>query len=259
MQLRDHLFRLLFAASLGLGAACFESGSEVECPQGSSGCSCRDDGSCNASLVCNADGNCIDPDCVDGTQACPCYGNGSCDPGLTCTNNICQPGAGSTGAVTTVAASETGDPGGTADSGTDSTGPGQTSDVADSSTDDGADTGSGPTGPGDSGSSTPCGSDCGPGQACDVDAMACVATDYGPCSAGVDLCAPPAVCDDLGAGYFVCAQPCMEAAPDCSAEGSATPICVEVSGCQLMCSGDVDCPPYFGMTCHEGRCAFAAG
>jgi len=241
--------QLLFAASLGLAAACFESGDAVECPAGSSGCGCRDDGSCNADLVCNADGNCIDPNCVDGSLACPCYGNGSCDAGLVCTSNICQQGSGTTG----VGGTTTGGPDASSSGGDASSTAGQTTDVADSG-DTVAEVDSGPAD-----SAGGCAVGCGPGEVCNIETNSCVATDYGPCAPGLDLCVPPAVCDDLGDGSFVCATPCVEAAPTCTAAEGAEVTCVEISGCRIVCSSDADCPPYEGMTCQVDRCAYVDG
>ena len=213
---------------------------------------CREDGTCNASLECNADGNCVDPNCVDGTQACPCYGNGSCDSGLVCSNNICQPGsAGSTGSPPPTTSE-----GQTTDSGPDdSTSDAGSTDAADSSGTV-ADVDSGPA---DTGTGSSCDPVCDVGQACSTATDQCVETAYGPCSPELDLCAPPAVCDDLGGGYFVCATPCVEAAPMCPPERGVEIACVEVSGCQIPCNGDDECPPYEGMACQDNRCAYAAG
>ena len=239
--------RVLFALGLGFGAGCFDSGDQVECPVGTSGCVCRDDGSCNGSLDCNADGNCVDPNCVEGTQACPCYGNGSCDSGLTCTGNICQPGSGgSTGSPPSTTSGNDSGPG-------DSTTDGGSTAAVDSG-DTVADIDSGPA---DTGTGS-CPRTCGVGQACEVTTGQCVDTAYGPCSPELDLCQPPAVCDDLGGNSFVCATPCVEATPMCPTEPTAEIVCVEVSGCQIPCDGDDDCPPYEGMGCHDKRCAYPA-
>lgn len=62
------------------------------CPDGSAGCPCYGNSTCDADLVCSPAGICQPEDCPEGTQGCPCYGNASCNAGLECSDaNVCEP------------------------------------------------------------------------------------------------------------------------------------------------------------------------
>ncbi len=65
----------------------------MPCPEGSSGCPCYGNGTCDSALEC-VDGACLDPGCVEGTEDCPCYANGTCNAELECTElQVCKPDA----------------------------------------------------------------------------------------------------------------------------------------------------------------------
>ncbi len=97
MKLRPGL--LAIAACLGLALSCFAdpvpsdtgSGETGEtCPEGSAGCPCYPNSTCDAELEC-MNGTCFDPGCDEGTEDCPCYPNGTCNEGLECTDdNSCK-------------------------------------------------------------------------------------------------------------------------------------------------------------------------
>lgn len=58
------------------------------CPDGSDGCSCRGDGTCDGPLVCQA-GVCGEPICPMGSAGCDCRG-GVCDGELVCEEGTCR-------------------------------------------------------------------------------------------------------------------------------------------------------------------------
>ena len=66
------------------------SGTEGEaCPDGSAGCACYGNGTCDADLECIAD-TCKLPECVPGSLNCDCY-EGVCFTGLLCMDGVCKP------------------------------------------------------------------------------------------------------------------------------------------------------------------------
>jgi hypothetical protein len=93
----------LILASLVLATGCFEdpnagqtntaaSSSETgepACPDGSAGCDCYGNNTCDAELLCE-DGTCKLPECVPGSLNCDCY-QGECFAGLVCTDGTCKP------------------------------------------------------------------------------------------------------------------------------------------------------------------------
>lgn len=87
--------RWLFA--LGLVAGCFSDSSsggggtgDLACPDGSSGCPCYGNGTCDVELTCQAELQlCFSESCVAGAQDCPCD-DGECAAGLVCDAQVCQ-------------------------------------------------------------------------------------------------------------------------------------------------------------------------
>src|SRR5262245_33961470 len=95
----------LLALPLALSSGCFEdpnagttasttasSSSETggaACPDGSAGCDCYGNNTCDGELVCE-DGTCKLEECVAGSLNCDCY-QGECFAGLTCQDDICKP------------------------------------------------------------------------------------------------------------------------------------------------------------------------
>jgi hypothetical protein len=109
MRMTAH-FALLALALAAAGCrsgfdASEESGGESDtgtpCPEGSPGCPCYGNSSCDGELVCTG-GYCLDPDCTEGTENCPCYPNSTCNGDLVCEpSGICKPPAGTDGGTTT--------------------------------------------------------------------------------------------------------------------------------------------------------------
>ena len=95
--LRLVLFAAPLAAPLALGAGCFNdpragetnSGETGGCPDGTAGCACYGNNTCNTDLLCE-DGICKLPECVAGSLNCDCY-QGECFSALVCTEGICKP------------------------------------------------------------------------------------------------------------------------------------------------------------------------
>jgi hypothetical protein len=104
-MVRAVLTLTLLAAPLALSAGCFAdpnvgqttnttSSNESEtggpaCPDGSAGCACYGNDTCDAELVCE-DGICKLPECVEGSLNCDCY-EGQCFAGLVCMDGTCKP------------------------------------------------------------------------------------------------------------------------------------------------------------------------
>lgn len=59
------------------------------CPDGSAGCDCYGNNTCDAELLCE-DGTCKLPECVSGSLNCDCY-EGDCFSGLVCSDGTCKP------------------------------------------------------------------------------------------------------------------------------------------------------------------------
>ncbi len=104
------MFRRLLLAVL-IACACFSepgveppvSGSSTssDCEPGTTGCACRDDGSCDPSLECIAGSQiCAPQGCTPGTLACVCVG-GACLGDLACVDGVCD-GPSATGSTTAV-------------------------------------------------------------------------------------------------------------------------------------------------------------
>lgn len=91
------LLGVAFAAGLFVG--CFkDSGGNDEgasetggCSEGTSGCVCYGNGTCDAGLECS-ENVCVPEGCDEGSLDCNCYGNGTCDAGLECMDGVCKPG-----------------------------------------------------------------------------------------------------------------------------------------------------------------------
>jgi hypothetical protein len=97
-MLRVGLTLALLALPLALSTGCFEdpnagntASSETgeACPDGSAGCDCYGNSTCDAELVCEA-GTCKLPECVAGSLNCDCY-QGECFAGLVCMDGTCKP------------------------------------------------------------------------------------------------------------------------------------------------------------------------
>jgi len=234
-------WRPLVACAAFLLTGCFSDPqpAPAECVDGASGCSCYGNGTCDESLVCNTDNNCVATDCQDGRLECPCYGNGTCDSGLVCTSNICQPQ--STGG--------TGVPGST----------GTTSMSGTSMSSVGVDTGEPETtSRGDSSSGAPMTStsgpdpvcDCPSGQVCLPPSLACVDSPYVPCSAGV-CSLPMSICASEGVTGSICAPSCGAAAECPAVPGAMPPECTEGGGCVIPCEDATDCSWLRNGTCQS--------
>lgn len=75
----------------GAGATCTEGvcqpADEPPCPEGSAGCPCYANGTCDEGVC--AGGVCPEEDpCPEGSTGCPCYANGTCDEGA-CVDAVC--------------------------------------------------------------------------------------------------------------------------------------------------------------------------
>jgi len=232
----------LAAGLLGMFAACFSEADPIGCTPGSNGCECSE-GTCDGSLECNADSNCVDPDCTVGAASCTCYGNGTCDPGLSCESSLCQPAEGATGSVS---ATGTGNASGTDDGPGSSDTAAGTTEAADG-TSTGAATGHDGTEGGDCGG-CPIGDACFPGGQCSP-------TPYVPC--GLEGACPVGVCEDLGQGAAdVCAPPCRDVS-ECPQIPGVTVECIQKSGCKIVCENKDDCGSHPGVTCIDGEfCGF---
>ena len=93
----------LLALPLALSTGCFDDPNAGEtnatassagetgeaCPDGSAGCDCYGNSTCDAELLCE-DGTCKLPECVAGSLNCDCY-NGECFSGLLCMDGTCKP------------------------------------------------------------------------------------------------------------------------------------------------------------------------
>lgn len=80
---------------MGAGETGGSGGTSAGCPEGSAGCDCYGNQSCDDDLVC-ADGKCLPPGCAPGTENCTCDA-GTCGQGLQCNDGICRPRTGGTG------------------------------------------------------------------------------------------------------------------------------------------------------------------
>lgn len=97
------------AFSFALIGGCFKDTGGAEgsggCPEGTMGCACYGNGTCDASLECR-EGACVPVGCTAGSEDCVCV-DGECLGDLACTDGVCTPPSGGTG--------ETGDTGTTTD------------------------------------------------------------------------------------------------------------------------------------------------
>lgn len=75
------------------------------CPDGSAGCPCYGNGTCDADLLCQGD-ICLPPGCTPGVEGCPCM-DGACLGSLVCNNGLCEqpPDTGTSGATATAGGS----------------------------------------------------------------------------------------------------------------------------------------------------------
>ncbi|HEY3351990.1 MAG TPA: EB domain-containing protein [Polyangia bacterium] len=75
--------RIALVFGLTMIAACGDGGGGgATCTAGTASCTCRPDGTCDATLTCQA-GHCVAA-CVAGTLGCACLPDGTCGGGLTC-------------------------------------------------------------------------------------------------------------------------------------------------------------------------------
>ena len=73
--------------------ACGGGGGGTSCPEGTTNCACRADGTCDAGLAC-AEGFCVtESTCPAGAEGCACYANGTCDSKdgvvMVCQQQVC--------------------------------------------------------------------------------------------------------------------------------------------------------------------------
>jgi hypothetical protein len=232
------------ASLLTLVAACFSDTAPAgdggttgaACPEGSAGCPCYGNMTCDGVLACN-DGYCLDPDCIAGTENCPCLPSGGCDTGLVCSEgSVCKPEPGGTSSadasVTSIDPSTTAAEVGPGDSGPMSTT---------------TDTNTGPLEASMSDVSTVSDSavgciGCAAGEICDPMGV-CVSTDpYVPCAAtGCDCLTGPS-------GEDVCTLACDPVNPGCPATPAplAPATCYDPGNTEPFCMIDCGlsaCPP----------------
>ena len=85
-----NLLRLSFVASLLVFAGCQNCGTSGTdagaCAQGSTGCPCYGNGTCDANLSCSASNVC--DSCPTRSEGCACA-TGACNSGLVCMANKC--------------------------------------------------------------------------------------------------------------------------------------------------------------------------
>ncbi|MFO7565001.1 MAG: fibronectin type III domain-containing protein [Enhygromyxa sp.] len=63
---------------------------DAECPQGSEGCPCYDDRTCDGTMDCDLDDVCVQISCTPGEFGCTCLEGGVCDEPYECSsNNFC--------------------------------------------------------------------------------------------------------------------------------------------------------------------------
>lgn len=87
----------LAAFALALTTGCFDDpaagestgGETSACPDGSAGCDCYGNNTCNDDLLCE-DGTCKAEECVAGSLNCDCY-QGECFSALVCMDGTCKP------------------------------------------------------------------------------------------------------------------------------------------------------------------------
>lgn len=97
MRLR-HLWRL----TVPFATACFTEGAQLDgpgdpaCPNGTRGCPCFADESCDDGLSCSM-GACVMPGCTPGELACNCHDGSMCFNPLVCEGNACHEPADATG------------------------------------------------------------------------------------------------------------------------------------------------------------------
>jgi hypothetical protein len=80
--------------SLALVHGCFKESSSSDddgnsCPDGSEGCDCYGNGTCDNGLEC-VEGKCFEPDCIPGEELCRCN-DGLCLGDLVCVDGVCRP------------------------------------------------------------------------------------------------------------------------------------------------------------------------
>ena len=122
---------MLFVGALAWGIACANGSAEREdasnsggmlgCEQGTDGCPCYGNATCNAGLLCEADiDRCVAETCMPGAEGCPCV-DGECLGELACIDDVLcgAPEAGTTAAPTTTESSDAtlGDGGGSSSEG----------------------------------------------------------------------------------------------------------------------------------------------
>ena len=202
-----------FAFAMGLSTGCFkdgggegeDSGETGTCSEGSMGCDCYGNGTCDVGLTCSQS-VCVPEGCDEGSLDCNCYGNQSCDTGLMCTDGVCRPeDSGETGTTTDTSTSDTS----TSDTSTSDTSTSDTS-TSDTSTSD---------------------TDTGESSSESVSTSISTSTSIGETG--------QMVCDELGdcSNCFLCATEfeCAELWNECDND------CQAYVDCVLMCNGNGDC------------------
>lgn len=66
-----------------------QTNGETPCPEGSQGCACYANNTCDGALTCEAN-VCVESTCPQGSESCLCYGNDTCDGELTCELGRCR-------------------------------------------------------------------------------------------------------------------------------------------------------------------------
>ncbi|MCR9160492.1 MAG: hypothetical protein ACE37F_27740 [Nannocystaceae bacterium] len=224
MRLLGLLFGLLLS-----GCFADPASTPAACEDGSNGCRCYGNSSCDGQLQCNADGNCVDPQCEEGSALCPCYGNGTCDGTLMCTDDICRP-------VDAATSNASGSESETTTPGTSTTGPAESTAGESGETSVGGTVTSGAT----TGVSESCLA-CDPDQVCRN--RSCDRSPYTACGPGLP-CPANQECFEADLGGLVCAPQCAKN-DDCPAlvgDAYSPPVC-NGGLCKLPCLDEADCPP----------------
>jgi len=89
--MKQPIVELTFVIGLAL-VACGGKGGGTTCPEGTTNCACRADGTCDGGLACT-DGFCVAVSCPAGSEGCACYANATCDSKdgvvMACEDSVC--------------------------------------------------------------------------------------------------------------------------------------------------------------------------